>query len=101
MKKFFICAAVVAASAFGVMKASDVNVKNDLSDLQLDNIEATAQTGEPYEYHYYELVCTKEWKGTAPGPDGNYHPAKFKQMECPEGLVLDNCYPHVEVLIYD
>lgn len=39
MKKFFLCAAVVAAAVFGVMKATDVNNSN-MSDLQMDNIEA-------------------------------------------------------------
>lgn len=46
MKIFFISAAVVAAAAFGVMKAN-VNVNDKMSDLQLDNVEALADPPEP------------------------------------------------------
>ena len=43
MKKFFICAAVAAAAAFGVMKATDVN-NSKMSDLQMENVEALGQS---------------------------------------------------------
>ena len=43
MKHFFICAAVVAAAAFGVMKANNVNSDNDLTAFQLDNVELLAE----------------------------------------------------------
>ena len=42
MKKLFFCAAIVAAAAFGVMKANNVNSNNN-SDLQLKNVELTAE----------------------------------------------------------
>lgn len=47
MKKVFFIAAVVAAAAFGVMKATETNVNNTMSDLQLENVEVLAQEGEP------------------------------------------------------
>ncbi len=43
MKKFFIIAAVAAASIFGLVKANDVNVNNSMSDLQMENLEALGQ----------------------------------------------------------
>lgn len=43
MKKLFICAAVIAAAAFGVMKATETNVNNSMSDLQMENLEALGQ----------------------------------------------------------
>lgn len=55
MKKIIICAAVVAAAVFGVMKATDVNVNNGLSDLQMENIEVLAQQSEP-DNKYYKYV---------------------------------------------
>ncbi len=45
MKKVFFIAAVVAASIFGVMKATDINTDN-ISNLQLENIEALADGAE-------------------------------------------------------
>lgn len=46
MKKFFIIAAVAAASIFGLVKANDVNVNNNMSELQMENVELLAE-GEP------------------------------------------------------
>ena len=43
MKKLFFCAAIVAAAAFGVMKANNVNADNDLAAFQLDNVELLAE----------------------------------------------------------
>lgn len=42
MKKFFICAAVAAASIFGIVKANDVNT-NNLANLQMDDVEMLAE----------------------------------------------------------
>ena len=50
MKKLFICAAVIAAAAFGVMKATETNVTNKMSDLQMENVELLAE-GEGYNDH--------------------------------------------------
>lgn len=56
MKKFFICAAVVAASIFGVMKATDVISNSNMSDVQLENVEAIANPeGLMEEGPYYPL----------------------------------------------
>ena len=57
MKKIILCAAVVAAAVFGVMKATDVN-NSKMSDLQLENVEALAQLPEGTPY-----PCTDEWGG--------------------------------------
>lgn len=43
MKKFFIIAAVAAASIFGLVKANDVNVNNNMSELQMENVELLAE----------------------------------------------------------
>lgn len=48
MKKVFFIAAVVAAAAFGVMKANDLNTNRKMSDLQLENVDALA---DPPEYN--------------------------------------------------
>lgn len=55
MKKFFICAAVVAAAAFGVMKTNDI-INNNKSTLKLENIEALANC-EPGQADC-DKVCT-------------------------------------------
>lgn len=52
MKKVFFIAAVVAAAAFGVMKANDVNVTYNMSDLQLENVELLAE-GEDDGKRYF------------------------------------------------
>ncbi|MCQ2973336.1 MAG: NVEALA domain-containing protein [Bacteroidales bacterium] len=44
MKKLFIAVAFIAASAFGVFQANQNN--NQLSELQMDNLEALADYGE-------------------------------------------------------
>ena len=46
MKKIFISAAVVAASVFGVYTANQNNAMAQMSDLQMENIEALGQQGE-------------------------------------------------------
>ena len=47
MKKIFISAAVVAAAVFGVYTANQNNAMAQMSDLQMENIEALGQDGEP------------------------------------------------------
>lgn len=42
MKKHIFCAAVIAVTAFGVMKTTDVNKNSKMSYLQLENVEAMA-----------------------------------------------------------
>lgn len=44
MKKFILCAAVVAAAVFGVIKANELN--NNMTDLQMENVEALARRGD-------------------------------------------------------
>lgn len=48
MKKIIVCAAVIAVSIFGVIKANDINNKSTMSNLQMENIELLAE-GEPTE----------------------------------------------------
>lgn len=60
MKKLFICAVVVAAAAFSVNKALDVNYSN-MSDLQLENIEALGWgPGDPEHNSPCENGCKAE-----------------------------------------
>lgn len=47
MKKVIFGLAVVAAAALGVYNANKGNVKAQMSDLQMENIEALGQDGEP------------------------------------------------------
>lgn len=42
MKKIILCATVVASTVFGVMKATEVN-NNNMSDIQLKNVELLAE----------------------------------------------------------
>lgn len=42
MKKLILSAAIVAASAFSVIKATETNKEDRMSDLQLANVEALA-----------------------------------------------------------
>lgn len=99
MKKIVICAVVVAASVISIFKSTNI-VNSDVSNLQLEDVEAIAQLGE-YEYHYYVRVPGARWKGEATGEDGKCHPAIFQKWDCPDGLVLDSCTPSVEVMIFD
>ena len=59
MKKIFFITAIAAAAVFGLMKATDVNVNNGLSDLQMENMELLAE-GEPSHSDCYR-VCNPAW----------------------------------------
>lgn len=68
MKKFFVVAAVIAASVFGVMKANSVYTTNKMSNLQLENVEALAEGEDPdsdFKYVTYievsdKLICQEQ-----------------------------------------
>ena len=47
MKKIIFGLAVVAAVAFGAYNVNKADAKAQMSDLQLENIEALGQLGEP------------------------------------------------------
>jgi len=47
MKKVIFGLAVVAVAAFGAYNANKADAKAQMSDLQLENIEALGQDGEP------------------------------------------------------
>jgi len=57
MKKIFISAAVVAASVFGFYTANQNNAKANLSDLQLENVEALGQEEPIGSYTDCRSVC--------------------------------------------
>ncbi len=46
MKKMILFAAIVVAAAFSVIKATETNDKDQMSDLQLANVEALAQSSD-------------------------------------------------------
>ena len=61
MKKVIFGLAVVAAAAFGAYNANKADAKAQLSDLQMENVEALGNGGE-FGFH----GCNKRKPGTCP-----------------------------------
>ena len=76
IKKCLFYTAIVAATTFGVLKANDIHVNSNISNLKFENIEALADppegsvsvvmltpcvTNNPGVCVYYDWVYTTEW----------------------------------------